>query len=80
MPAQAGALQMRRDAAKYVNSPPQDCPSLFGFLARDAVAGTGMGCLRSWVLPGMQPADMQEAHTCFMFIVTLSIPLSVVLV
>ncbi len=41
------------------------------------VAGTGMGCLRTWVIPNLQPASFAEAHDCFMFIVGLSVPLSI---
>lgn len=44
------------------------------------IAGTGMGCLRSWVIPDMHPASIFEARVCFAFIVTLSLPLSIVMV
>jgi hypothetical protein len=44
------------------------------------VAATGLGCLRTWVIPDMHPASMEEAHTCFMFIVSLSIPLSIIMI
>ena len=40
------------------------------------VAGTGMGCLRTWVIPETHPASLEEAHSCFVFIVGLSVPLS----
>ena len=41
------------------------------------VAATGLGCLRTWVIPGLHPASFEEAHTCFMFIVGMSLPLSI---
>jgi hypothetical protein len=44
------------------------------------IAGTGMGCLRSWVIPGLHAASLEEARTCFSFIVALSIPLSIVMI
>ena len=40
------------------------------------IAGTGMGCFRSWVIPDMHAASLAEAKDCFAFIVGLSIPLS----
>ena len=40
------------------------------------IAGTGMGCFRSWVIPGLEPATLVEARTCFGFITLLSVPLS----
>lgn len=44
------------------------------------IAGTGMGCLRAWVIPDLHPATLLEARVCFTFIVTLSVPLSIVMV
>lgn len=44
------------------------------------IAATGMGCLRAWVIPDMHSATMLEARTCFTFIATISIPLSIVMV
>ena len=41
------------------------------------VAATGMGCLRPWVIPDLHPASFEEAHSCFMFIVGTSLPLSI---
>lgn len=41
------------------------------------VAGTGMGCARSWTIPDLHAASLVEARTCFMFITALSVPLSV---
>ena len=40
------------------------------------VGGTGLGCLRSWAIPGMHPASVDEAQSCIGFIITLSLPLS----
>ncbi|MBE7220834.1 MAG: DUF1109 family protein [Caulobacteraceae bacterium] len=40
------------------------------------IAGTTMGCFRSWLIPGLEPATLMEARTCFGFIVLLSVPLS----
>lgn len=44
------------------------------------IAGTGMGCLRAWTIPGAEVATLVEARTCFTFIVSLSIPLSILMV
>ena len=44
------------------------------------IAASGMGCLRAWVIPDMHPASLEEAKTCFTFIVALSVPLSIVTV
>ena len=44
------------------------------------IAGTGMGCFRSWVIPGLEPATLLEARACFGFITLLSVPLSVLTV
>lgn len=44
------------------------------------IAGTGMGCLRAWTIPGTDVATLVEARTCFTFIVSLSIPLSALMV
>ena len=44
------------------------------------IGATGIGCLRSWVVPDTHVASLEEARTCFAFIVTLSIPLSVLMV
>ena len=42
------------------------------------VAASGMGCLRAWVIPDMHAASLGEARDCFVFIVSLSVPLSIV--
>lgn len=44
------------------------------------IAGTGMGCLRAWTIPGTEVATLVEARTCFTFIVSLSLPLSVLMI
>jgi len=42
------------------------------------IAASGMGCLRAWVIPDMHAADLMETRDCFVFLVGLSVPLSVV--
>jgi hypothetical protein len=44
------------------------------------VAASGAGCLRSWLIPDAHLATMNEAKDCLVFIVGLSVPLSVLLV
>ena len=44
------------------------------------IAGTGFGCARTWLIPDLHPASLEEARTCFMFITALSVPLSVLTV
>jgi hypothetical protein len=44
------------------------------------VGASGLGCLRTWLVPGTHDASLAEAKTCFIFILGLSIPLSVLLV
>lgn len=44
------------------------------------LAGSGMGCLRHWIAPGMTVADSGESIDCLRFIVMLSAPLSLVLI
>jgi hypothetical protein len=41
------------------------------------VGASGLGCLRTWLVPGTHDASLAEAQTCFVFILGLSIPLSV---
>lgn len=43
------------------------------------VGASGFGCLRAWVLPETHVAVLDEARDCFIFIVSLSVPLSVLL-
>ena len=40
------------------------------------IAGTGLGCFRSWLILGLEPATLEETRTCFGFITLLSVPLS----
>ena len=44
------------------------------------VGASGLGCLRTWLIPGTHDASLAEAKDCFVFIVGLSIPLSVILI
>jgi hypothetical protein len=44
------------------------------------VGASGLGCLRSWLLPGTHPADLVEARACLVFILGVSVPLSILLV
>jgi hypothetical protein len=44
------------------------------------VAASGAGCLRSWLIPDVHLAAMHEEQHCLLFIVGLSVPLSVLLI
>jgi hypothetical protein len=44
------------------------------------VSASGLGCLRTWLVPGTHDASLAEAKDCFVFIVGLSVPLSAVLI
>jgi hypothetical protein len=44
------------------------------------LSASGLGCLRTWLVPGTHDASFAEAKDCFVFIVGLSIPLSAVLI
>ena len=44
------------------------------------VSASGLGCLRTWLAPGTHAASFAEAKDCFLFIVVLSLPLSVILI
>lgn len=44
------------------------------------VAASGAGCLRSWLIPDVDFATMNEEKNCLVFIVGLSVPLSVFLI
>jgi hypothetical protein len=44
------------------------------------LGASGLGCLRAYVLPGTHVATMGETRDCLVFIVGLSVPLSVVLI
>jgi hypothetical protein len=43
------------------------------------IVASGIGCLRTWFVPGTHVADLGEARDCLIFIVGLAVPLSVVL-
>jgi len=44
------------------------------------VVASGVGCLRTWFVPGTHVADLSEARDCLIFIVGLAVPLSAVLI
>ncbi len=44
------------------------------------VAASGMGCLRTWIIPDTHEASMDETRVCFSFIAAVSIPLSMLMV
>ncbi len=44
------------------------------------IGASGMGCLRSWLIPETHDASMGEVRICLVFIVAVSVPLSVVMV
>ncbi len=44
------------------------------------IAASGFGCLRTWLVPETHVADLSEARDCLMFIVGLSVPLSVLMI
>jgi hypothetical protein len=44
------------------------------------VAVSGLGCLRSQLIDGAEPASFSESQHCFTFIVALSVPLSILMV
>jgi hypothetical protein len=44
------------------------------------IATSGVGCLRTWFVPGTHAADLSEACDCLIFIIGLSVPLSALLI
>jgi hypothetical protein len=44
------------------------------------IGASGLGCARAWLIPGTHDASLAETKDCMMFIVGLSVPLSVVMV
>lgn len=44
------------------------------------IAGTGLGCLRTWTIPETGVATVVEGRACFIFIVSLSVPLSALMI
>ena len=43
------------------------------------VVASGLGCLRDWIVAGTHDANLAEARTCLVFILGVSVPLSVLL-
>lgn len=43
------------------------------------IGASGFGCLRVWIVPQTHVADLSEARDCLIFIVALSVPLSLLL-
>ena len=43
-------------------------------------AASGLGCLRTWIVPGLSSASLADSRDCFTFILELSIPLSVAMI
>ena len=44
------------------------------------IGASGLGCLRGWIAPGANLADAHAMEGCFAFLVSVSLPLSVLLV
>jgi hypothetical protein len=44
------------------------------------IIASGVGCLRTWFVPGTHVADLSEARDCLIFIIGLSVPLSALLI
>jgi hypothetical protein len=44
------------------------------------LGASGMGCLRDWIAPGTQIADLQDSRHCLLSIIAYSVPLSLLLV
>jgi hypothetical protein len=44
------------------------------------IVASGVGCLRSWLIPGASMASMNEEKDCLLLIVGLSVPLSALLI
>lgn len=44
------------------------------------IGASGMGCLRSWIAPGTEVADMHQTVDCLVFIISFSIPLSALMI
>ena len=43
------------------------------------IGASGLGCARTWLIPGTHDASMSETKSCLMFIVGLSVPLTIVM-
>lgn len=44
------------------------------------IVASGVGCLRTWLVPGTHAADLSEARDCLIFIIGLAVPLSALLI
>ena len=44
------------------------------------IGASGMGCARAWLIPGTHDASMMETMHCLVFIIGLSVPLSLLMV
>jgi hypothetical protein len=44
------------------------------------IGASGIGCLRSWFVPETHPASLEETGICLIFILSLSVPLSILLI
>ncbi|MGH8156825.1 MAG: NrsF family protein [Rhodanobacter sp.] len=44
------------------------------------IGASGLGCLREWIAPGTQVANMHQSADCLIFIISFSIPLSALLI
>lgn len=44
------------------------------------IVSSGIGCLRAFVLPDTHVASLNEAHNCLVFILSMSVPLSLVMI
>jgi hypothetical protein len=43
------------------------------------LAASGIGCLRTWVVPDTHPATLSDTRDCISFIIALSVPLSLLM-
>jgi hypothetical protein len=43
------------------------------------LGASGLGCLRAWGLPDLEPASLAQEKDCLLFIVGISVPLSALL-
>lgn len=44
------------------------------------IGASGLGCLRTWIAPGTEVAGLHQSADCLLFIISFSVPLSVLLV
>ena len=44
------------------------------------IGASGFGCLRTWIIPETHDALIDEARTCFLFIIAVSVPLSLLMI